>query len=349
MNGAKPLNDKPQLLTEPVSSPQRLDETYHILPLDEEFPKPLTFQITLLRTWRGQIVDENGPSPTKPMTTLFRAFDPDGTGEVLVHAALLPREVHGADWLRVHIREAGYQVLDWRELPSRKGRMGDALVAGNEETAGMGHRLTTIKDGRHLFLIDSRLTSPDPVAQEPSLIAVINFNLLAPTGQDYAEPFRETDLAAAQPVRFLVSAMWHEPEAGTSPPENGAIRKFLHRSDDTTLATMIAVAGVHETHSTQQLEDTTISQLEANGMARVSEPDILSNYTQPDGDLRILARVWAASRGGVGMSLFSAQIMLKGVPVVICMVTPSPETHLELWAIHRRAFDIAVNSLHPGW
>lgn len=63
----------------------------------------------------------------------------------------------------------------------------------------------------------------------------------------------------------------------------------------------------------------------------------------------LLARVWRAERAGQALSLMSAQITLHGVPVALTLLSPTPEDEMEIWAIHRRAFDIAVNSLHPGW
>lgn len=43
--------------------------------------------------------------------------------------------------------------------------------------------------------------------------------------------------------------------------------------------------------------------------------------------------------------MLSAQADLAGVPVALSLLTPSSEANFEAWAIHRRAFDIAVNSL----
>jgi len=34
--------------------------------------------------------------------------------------------------------------------------------------------------------------------------------------------------------------------------------------------------------------------------------------------------------------------------VALTLLTPAPEADFEAWAIHRRAFDIAVNSLAPA-
>jgi len=344
------VTDTPKLLTEPVSDQGTLEQTYHLVPMGKEFPGPLGFQLVLPRNWRIELLDGTGPTDARPLVLMVRFFNPDGPGETVIAGAYLPREVHPADWLRIYVANAGYQILDWRERPSRFGRVGDALVAGANETKGMGHRLTTIKDANRIFLIDSRMAAPEPLSQEPGYMAVAHFRLLTPTGKPYAEPFRETDLAAERPVRFLVSGLWHEPEAGTTPPEGGAIRRFEHRSeDDVLLGSLVAVAGVAGRITAQELEETTFGKFEANGIVRVAGPDLLSRYTHPDGSTELLARAWRAGREGQAVSLLSAQVTLHGVPVALTLLSPPPETEMELWAIHRRAFDIAVNSLHPGW
>lgn len=343
------MTDAPQLLTAPVSDPATLEQSYHLVPLGQEFPGPLGFQMAMPRNWHFEILDRTGPTDARPLVQMVRVFNPDGPGETVIAGAYLPREVHPADWLRIYVTNAGYQILDWRERPSRFGRVSDALVTGAGETEGMGHRLTPIKDGNHIFLIDSRIAAPDPLLQEPGYMAVAHFRLLDPTGKPYAEPFRETDLAAERPVRFLVSGLWHEPKAGTDPPEGGAIRRFEHRKDDMLLGSLVAVAGVAGHNTAAGLEETTLGKFEANGVARVAGPDLLSRYSRPDGSAELLARVWQAERDGQAMSLLSAQVTLHGVPVALTLLGPTPETEMELWAIHRRAFDIAVNSLHPGW
>lgn len=343
------MTDTPKLLTEPVSDQALLEQTYHLMPMGKEFPGPLGFQLVLPRDWRAEILDRTGPTDARPLVAMARFFNPAGSGETVITGAHLPREVHPADWLRIYCANAGHQVLDWRERPSKFGRVGDALVAGAGQTQGLGHRLTPIKDANRIFLIDSRMAASDPLSQEPAYMAVAHFRLLAPTGKPYAEPFRETDLAAERPVRFLVSGLWHEPEAGTQPPEGGAIRRFDHRREDMLLGSLTAVAGVAGRMTAQDLEEVTLGKFEANGIARVAGPNLLSRYRHPDGSTEVLARSWRAERAGQAVSLLSAQVTVHGVPVALSLITPPPETAMELWAIHRRAFDIAVNSLHPGW
>lgn len=58
-----------------------------------------------------------------------------------------------------------------------------------------------------------------------------------------------------------------------------------------------------------------------------------------------MARVWTGNRGDTVVLVLSAQADLAGLPVALSLLTPSPEAGFEAWAIHRRAFDIAVNSL----
>ena len=343
------MSDAPQLLTEPVSDPATLEQRYHILPMGEEFSGQLGFTLALPRDWRAEILDQTGPTDARPFVPMVRFFNPDGPGETVIAGAHLPREVHPSDWLRIYAANASHQVLDWRERPSKFGRVADALVTGAGQTQGLGHRLTPIKDANRIFLIDSRMAAPDPLSQEPAYMAVAHFRLLAPTGKPYAEPFRETDLAAEKPVRFLVSGLWHEPAAGTPPPEGGAIRVFEHRRDEVLLGSLVAVAGAPGRITAAELEEVTLAKFEANGILRKEGPDILSRFSRPDGTADLLARAWRADRSGQAVSLLSAQVTLHGVPIALTLLSPTPEDEMELWAIHRRAFDIAVNSVRPGW
>ncbi|TVQ23154.1 MAG: hypothetical protein EA383_14525 [Spirochaetaceae bacterium] len=315
--------------------------------MENEFPGPLGFQLALPRSWRIQILDRSEPTAARPLVRMARFFDPAGPGETVIACAFLPREVHPADWLRVYIGNARYQLIDWRELPSRFGQVGDALVLDEAETEAVWHRLTPIKDGAHIFLIDSRMASPDPHAQEPAYMAVAHFRLLAPSGQPFAEPFYETELITERPVRFMVSQLWHEREAGTSPPDGGAIRHFEHRDNDQLLGALVAVAGVEGRITAAEIEAVTLHTFEANDITIPTGPELLYNHSRRGGETQVLAQVWRAVRAGQPLSVLSAQVSLRGVPVALTVLGPTAAEQMELWAIHRRAFDIAVDSLRP--
>ena len=298
--------------------------------------------------WSVEILDRTGPLPDTPLVAMVRAADPESRAEALILGAHLPREMHPADWLRVFVANKGHEVLDWRERPSKFGRVPDALVRGVGRTEGLIHRLTALKDANRLFVIDSRMASPDPAAQEQAYMAMANFHLLAPEGTPYAEPFRPLLLSAARPVELLVSALWYETEGAVAPPEGGAAAVVENRRDDTTMATLLAVAGPPDGPDAAALEEVSLGKFAANGVGLTAGPDVLSRYDSPDGRMHLLARVWSGRRGEIPVSVLSAQADLAGIPVVLSLLTPAPEADFEAWAIHRRAFDIAVNSLAPA-
>jgi|AntRauTorckE5430_2_1112549.scaffolds.fasta_scaffold00096_7 hypothetical protein len=335
----------PELLLAPVSDKAVIEETYHLVSTGEVLAGPLGFQLAVPRHWGFEILDRIGPLPEKPLVPMARASDPESRAETVILGAHLPREIHPADWLRVFVANKGHEIVDWRERPSKFGRIPDALVRGVGRTEGLGHRLTTIKDANRLFVIDTRMTAPDPQAQEPAYMAMANFHLLAAEGTPYAEPFLPLILEAARPVEILVPGSWQQPGAGIDPPEGGAIAVMEHRREDTVMATMIAVAGAPDGPDAAGLEEVTLAKFTANGVTLTAGPDILSQYDSPDGQMHLLARAWSATRGEAALSVLSAQADLAGVPVALSLVTPSPEAGFEAWAIHRRAFDIAVNSL----
>lgn len=342
------MTDNPHILTTPFSDPATLEAHFHIVQLNDEFSAPLGFQCALPRTWRRQILDRSAPTASRPLVRMARFFDPAGSGETVISCAFLPREVHPADWLRIYIANARYRIIDWRERPSRFGEVGDALVCGEDETSNMWHRLTPIKDGNLLFLIDSRMASPDPLVQEVAYMAVAHFRLIAPTGQPYAESFRETELTAERPVCFLIPELWYEQAAGAAPPEGGAIQYFEHRDNGQLLSSLVAVAGSEGRITATEIETVTLQKCEANGIDISAEPELLYHYSSPDGASQVLAKNWRAESTGQPLTVLSAQVSLHGVPVALTLLSPTAEEQMELWAIHRRAFDIAVESLRPG-
>jgi hypothetical protein len=338
-------DDALELLSEPVSPKAAIEATYAQFSTGQDLSGPLGFEIAAPKHWRFEILDRTGPTPDNPLVPMVRLADPESRAEIIVVGAHLPRELHPADWLRVFISNKGHEILDWRERPSKFGRIPDALVRGIGRTEGLGHRLTVIKDADRLFLIDSRMTSPDPANQEAALMAMGTFRLLAPEGTAYAEPFRPLTLAAERPVDLLVSGLWSEVEGAAAAPEGGAAAVVENRRDDVTLATMVVVAGTADGATAAELEDVTLAKFKANGVDFTAGPDVLSRHDSADGQSHLLARVWSGVRGELAVSVLSAQVDLAGVPVALTLVTPAPESDFEAWAIHRRAFDIAVNSI----
>jgi len=337
----------PELLSAPVSDTATIEDRYHLVSTGSELKGPLGFEMAVPTHWSVEILDRTGPLPENPLVPMVRAADPESRAETVILGAHMPREIHPADWLRVFVANKGHEVLDWRERPSRFGRVPDALVRGTGRTEGLIHRLTTIKDANRLFVIDSRMLSADPQAQEPAYMTMANFHLLAPEGTAYAEPFRPLILAAARPVEMLVSGLWHEIEGAVAPPEGGAAAVVENRRNDQTLATLLAVASPPDGPGAAALEEVSLGKFAANGVGLTAGPDVLSQYDSPDGSMHLLARSWSGRRGEVAVSVLSAQVGLAGIPVALSLLTPAPEADFEAWAIHRRAFDIAVNSLAP--
>jgi len=144
----------PELLSKPVSDMGVIERTYHRLSTGNELPGPLGFEMAVPRAWSFEIMDRTGPTPANPLVPMVRVADPESRAETLVVGAHLPREMHPADWLRVFVSNKGHEILDWRERPSKFGRIPDALVRGIGRTEGLGHRLSVIKDADRLFLID---------------------------------------------------------------------------------------------------------------------------------------------------------------------------------------------------
>lgn len=335
------------MLIEHVSDAATLRARYHLLSLEGALPRPLGFQIVLPKNWRGEILDRVGPLPNSPFTALVRFVDPAGPEHAFVFAAHLPREVNPSDWLRLHVRNRELTVLDWRELPSRFGWMADAFAVGSGPTAGMGHRLVTLKDANRLFLLDFRMSSADAVAQERALVALEGFRLTSPAGEAHAEPFRETILDGRISVIMQVSTLWHESGFNLPHPPGTALRVFDNRLGAQSMGTMLAILGAPG-HQPETLEEVALGRFEANGITLARPGEAIASMGREDGSARARVRKHAARNGDIELTLLSAVVEIGRAPLSLTLLSPSVEAELESWGVNRRAFEIALASVRPA-
>lgn len=355
----------PTLLTAPLSPRPVIEATYLDVLVRDGLPAGTGFSIALPRGWAVERTATAAPGPEAPLVPLarFHPGEPDAPGaaegvELVVWAAFLPREMHGADWLRAWMRSQGYRELDFRQAPAPTGMMGDALAAGRHDGALRLHRLLTVKDGDLLFLIDGRMTqggqADHRVMQEIVLLAAMRFRLAEPTGQTFAEGFEWTELKGAHAVRFLASGLWRETPGGDAPPD-GASLVLDHVGPDgsTGRGSLIAVLGAAEATAdaalaaAAEIERTTLAKLANQGFALSADAEPLAEERTAERSLLLHRR--KARRSGTSMTILAARIALSeeahSLPVCLILLSPDEDSAFEAWAINRRAFEIALSTV----
>lgn len=344
---------KPTLLTAPISPRPVIESTYLDVLVREGLPAGTGFSIALPKGWAVERTRPAvAPGPDSPIVPLAR-FHPGEAGapgmaedaEIVVWAVFLPREIHGSDWLRAWMTSQGYRAIESRQAATRSGIMGDALAARRHNGGLRLHRLFTVKDGDLLFLIDGRVPqgagTDYRAIQEIFLLAAMRFRLAEPTGQTFAEGFEWTELTGAATVRFLASGLW-QPHPGGDAPPGGAALVLNNMVGDTNTGTIVAVLGAAG-DSVAEIERTTLAKLANQGFVLAADSALLSEDRREGRILSLRRRT--AERAGTPLVLLSALAVLGKLPVCLILVSPSEDAAFESWAINRRAFDIAVNSL----
>ena len=367
----------PTLLTAPLSPRPVIEATYLDVLVRDGLPAGTGFSIALPRGWAVERTATAAPGPEAPLVPLarFHPGEPDAPGaaegvELVVWAAFLPREMHGADWLRVWMRSQGYRELDFRQAPAPTGMMGDALAAGRHDGGLRLHRLLTVKDGDLLFLIDGRMKqggmgqggqADHRVMQEIVLLAAMRFRLAEPTGQTFAEGFEWTELTGAHAVRFLASGLWRETPGGDAPPD-GASLVLDHVGPDgsTGRGSLIAVLGAAEgtaaaaLAAAAEIERTTLAKLANQGFTLSADAERVAEDRTAERSLLLHRRKARRSgtQGSTPMTVLSARIALgeageggHALPVCLILLSPDEDTSFEAWAINRRAFEIALSTV----
>lgn len=363
----------PTLLTAPVSPRPVIEATYLDVLVRDGLPAGTGFSIALPRGWAVERTSPPvAPGPDAPIVPLAR-FHPgepgapgaeEGAGEgieLVVWAAFLPREIHGADWLRAWMRSQDYRELDFRQAPSPTGMMGDALAVGRHGGALRLHRLLTVKDGDLLFLIDGRMPqggrTDHRAMQEIVLLAAMRFRLAEPTGQTFAEGFEWAELKGADSVRFLASGLWRVTPGGDA-PQDGASLVLDHVGPDGAAGrgSLIAVLGAAEATgeaaaaSAAAIERTTLAKLANQGFTLSPEAVLVAEERTAGRGIAVHRR--KAGRAGTPMTVLSARIVLgeasHALPVCLILLSPDGDAGapaFEAWAINRRAFEIALSTL----
>jgi len=345
------MNASSLLPTEPLSSREVVESLYVDTLVREDMPAGTGFSMALPRGWKVERAHEGAtPGPDAPIVPLVRCraerVDAPGAeegAEIIVWAAYLPREINGWDWLRRWMASQGHVERESRRAVTLSGVMGDALTTRRQDGVDRLHRLITVKDGDLLYLIDGRVPASRSrdhrAALEIFLLAAMRFRLLEPTGIHFAEGFEWAVLEGAARVRFLASGLWRRRPGGDAPTGGSSmLLDNLDPSGEGVVGTLAVVNGMLG-GSVEEIERATLEKLRGLGFEFASE-----GVVEADAEAVSIRRL-DASRDGAPISVSVARAAPAGVPVSIILLSPPEDAAFEAWAINRRAFEIAVNSI----
>lgn len=342
--------DTLKLLTKPVSSRAVIEVAYLDVAVKEGVFPSGAFSLALPLNWRSDRDQPDAiPDTDNPVVPLARfspgtedALGADAEVEIVVWAAALTREIHGADWLHQWITSQGFKTIDARELPTKFGIMGDALAVREVDGQTMLHRLYVIKDGDLIFLIDGRAKATpglDAKAfQEIVLMAMIRFRLLAASGQVYAEPFEALAMSGSGGAIALIAPQsWTRSDSDDAPVGGAAM--VLSNTVGAAVVGSIVVAFGNDRDDVKVIEDATLEKFRNQGYA-VTAPGRVLVERSAEG-----ARYDVVRYEGSDFAVLSARMVIGEKPVSVILLTPSDLDAFEAWAVNRRAFDIVVGSI----
>jgi len=342
-------------LNTPQTDKEIVEAQYLSVKAEVGLPSNAAFMIAIPKGWKYEPeYQERLPGPENPVIPLasFKSTDQSAVkgmtdAVIVLWAVFLPREMHGADWLEIWMLSQGFSKIAGRQAGSVYGLMGDVLATRNADGKEMMHRMFTVKDGDILYLIDGRVVNRTDLnaiaAQEVFLLAATHFKLLQPTKEMYAEGVHFITLEGRISYEFLFSGLWDK-QVVDDAPRDGACLLFSNRSGDQIIGNMIALSGSYN-DKIDALQQTTLSKLSNQGFEIDEKAQPLSNLDSKEKSIQVLKH--DALKDGNDYDMMVARILIKDFPVLIVLVTPQKQMSYEIWAVNRRAFEIAVGSIKP--
>lgn len=339
------------LLASPTRDKTAIEATYLDAIVREDVFPAGALQLGLPKLWRAEAFGvDNKPTRDTPLVELVRAtpgvpeaFGASHDARVQVWCVLLPRVMNGSDWLHRWAETQGYVSHAFRELPTKNGIMGDAVVTA--PATNRLHRLVTMKDGDLIYLVDGSVDPKgaphDPALQEIALMAAMRFKLLAPSGVRYAEPMEERFVTSAlAQTAFFLPQSWTPQPAGDA-PENGASAMFTTQVDGSPTGSLVVALGPSDI-SPEDLEETLVAKLSNQGFTFGDA--VLSLDLDRKGYRHSVLRRESDAGSDTATTLLCLRGTHHNLPLSICLLTPSPATAFEAWAVNRRVFEIILES-----
>ncbi len=263
--------------------------------------------------------------------------------EVRVICAVLEREMNPTDWLELWLMKTDQGMIDATTFKTSYGILGDALTHNPDKTVPGTCRVFTVKDGDRLFLIEARSRADNEqsihLMQNIFLVAVSTFELLNPTKERFAEPFRIEALAGDGPLPyFLVPESW-EAHPQSQVPDGGDALLFDNGGDGTMMVVATPFADEEE-----MLEEVLHGKFSATEGLELFP--LRKGFAEvPNASFEITARGCDGVKEDGALEFAVAKVKGPKMSAAVALLTPSPDSDHRIYAINRRAFEVLVESL----
>lgn len=306
------------------------------------------FSIALPRDWYVNTAEPVAPSPEDPVriaATLASASQRSSRAEVVVfHVA---REIAPADWLDIFLQKRGEEVVNRREAESPGGTCADVLsrlVAGR---ATYVSRWLVLKTGPTLFLV--HCSTPQSEYRRFAChfgTAAVTFRLLHPAGGLFAEPMQTLALPIPRGLRVLVPQSWSLLWGAGS--NTRAVSFSAYSSVGDRVAGPLTLAGVTRSAEprAEGLVESYLGELRRNRVA-VDTPVLTAGSAYPPFDAVWQGRA-EGHREGEPVEVRAFVGRTERGWFLAGLLGPSRSTSSWVWAVNRRAFDIASGSVRSS-
>ncbi len=342
------------LLSKNPYSTEYLDQYFHAYSIKQGLPPSLQFKISLPKNWIAQAYQASYPNKQQAIYLLAQFNNSqnlkqaDPTQFIQVSCIALERELHPADWLDVWTSNQQYQALDSKTSMTSAGLVADKLMYKNIDGLNWVCRLSAIKDGEHIFLIEARIHTQDSAVyqdfQNDVFIAFSSFKLNSPSQQNYAEAFEELTLPYPQTISTILPCKWQQ-EAMQNLPHKTMGIKAEHKKNERSLGLMSLVNGYSDFSAKHYLELWQKQDLQEQGYQIEPNTYQILQQGETEQGLSFTISQRKATKDQQNTLILSALLQNDDASILLTMASPTAQQNKTIWAINKRAFELALNEL----
>jgi hypothetical protein len=146
-----------KLLTEIKSSNEQVKDKFFVFNYNLSPDKSKHFSIMINSNWRFVQIEEQkatDESPISQIALIKRIIAPEAEIEIFID--LIPKEIHPADYLKLFLKNDGFEIIDSREVHTMYGIIGDFLTKQTMNEQIIVMRSLCIKDANKIIRINCK-------------------------------------------------------------------------------------------------------------------------------------------------------------------------------------------------
>lgn len=307
--------------------------------------------------WKAIEGGAKAPVAGGPPVTLSTFRHPSGpaAGELELQVARLPQEITADDWLRIAIKQLGFQTVQSRVRIGPTGPVADFLVRGQAAGGPVVFRLFALKDADRLFLLTGRASAAAYAGVAEAFAAAIVTLRPTPSGQIYAEPLLSHTVGAPGRPTFNYFGSWklQTPKGDIAPGISGAMFKHFAGAgagkDD--LQGLLTVKVVQKAENPDLAPEDLLAFMRKDlvdaGIALDNEIGTVDFSTQA---LPLAGKATRAegTRGKSPVEFRGVVLQDASAWYTLSLLGPAQTANPAAWAVNRRALEVMALNAHPG-